>query len=301
MKLLLIGGSGQLSGRVAQLAVEAGHQVWALTRGSRPLPEGVIALKADRNNDAETARALEQTGVHWDAAIDCICMNADHARQDLQLLRQYTGRLAVVSTDSVYAPDHKQVPQTEESDHYMQDGGYGAQKRQMEETFLAAQETAIHWTLFRPGHIFGPGFKLGCFPEHSRQDGLLEHIRADRPLELVGGGAYLIHPIFVDDMALCLLDCLENPHTFNQIFCVGGPDVITNAAYYQCIGRLTGHPVTIHTIPEEGYLQAHPEYSGHLCQRCYSLQKLLDAGVRMPSTTLEEGLRRQIQWLDSLS
>ena len=34
----------------------------------------------------------------------------------------------------------------------------------------------------RPGHIYGPGFKLGCFPEHSRQDGLLSHIREGKPL-----------------------------------------------------------------------------------------------------------------------
>ncbi len=298
MKLLLIGGSGQLSGRLAQLALEAGHQVWAVTRGAKPLPEGVTALTADRNDDEAMAHALAQAGVCWDAAVDCICMNAAHARQDLRLLAPYTDRLAVVSTDSVYAPEHKQVPQTEESDFYMQDGGYGAKKRQMEEVFLASDEDSIRWTIFRPGHIFGPGFKLGCFPEHSRQDGLLEHIRADRPLKLVGGGEYLIHPIYVDDLALCLLDCLTNPRAWRQIYCIGGPDVIPNAEYYACLGRLTGHPVTIETIPDQGYLQAHPEYSGHLCQRCYSLEKLRQAGIRMPSVTLEEGLRRQIQWLD---
>lgn len=297
MKLLLIGGSGQLSGRVAELAVAQGHQVWALTRGNKPLPAGVHGLVGDRSDDASVLRALQGAGTQWDAAIDCICMTADHARQDLALLPDFVHRLAVVSTDSVYEPHHKQVPQTEETDHYLRDGGYGANKRLMEEAFLA-DKTSLAWTIFRPGHIFGPGFLLGCFPEQSRQADLLAHMRADKPLRLVGGGEFLIHPIYVDDMALALLDCLDKPDAEGEIFCIGGPDVITNARYYECIGQLIDHPAIIESIPPEGYLEAHPQYSGHLCQRCYCLDKLRCAGVRMPDMPLEEGIRRHIAWLD---
>lgn len=298
MKLLIIGGSGQLSGRLAELALAQGHEVWAVTRRNKPLPAGVHPLTADRGDDAALRAALASAQTRWDAAIDCICMNAAHARQDITLLPDFTGRLAVVSTDSVYHPQHKTVPQTEIAACYMADGGYGHHKRLMEQTF-EQEGASIAWTIFRPGHIFGPGFKLGCFPEHSRQDGLLAHIRADKPVRLVGGGRYLIHPIFVDDLALALLDCLPNASAHREIYCIGGPDVVTNAAYYVLLGEITGHPVNVETIPEEGYLAAHPEYSGHLCQRSYDLSKLCEAGVRMPSTTLREGLRQQIAWLDA--
>lgn len=298
MKLLIIGGSGQLSGRLAELAVLQGHEVWAVTRGNKPLPAGVLPLTADRNDDASLRSALTAAGIRWDAAIDCICMNAAHARQDLSVAAEYTGRLVVVSTDSVYDPHHKTVPQTEEAIYYMQDGGYGDHKRRMEEVFLQ-EGGSLAWTIFRPGHIFGPGFKLGCFPEHSRQDGLLRHIRADRPLRLVGGGRLLIHPIYVDDLALALLDCIPKTAAHREIFCIGGPEAIPNAAYYEAIGRIVGHPVKIDVIPEEGYLEAHPAYSGHLCQRSYDLTKLRNAGVRMPCMPLEEGLRRHVAWLDA--
>lgn len=299
MKLLIIGGSGQLSGRLAELAIAQGHEVWAVTRGNRPLPTGVHPLIADRGDDAALRNALASAHIRWDAAIDCICMNAVHARQDIALLGEFTGRLAVVSTDSVYHPAHKSVPQNEIALCYMADGGYGHHKRQMEQTF-EQEGNAIAWTIFRPGHIFGPGFKLGCFPEHSRQDGLLAHIRADKPLRLVGGGQYFIHPIYVDDLALALLDCLPNARTHREIYCIGGPDAVPNAHYYTLLGELTGHPVNIEAIPEEGYLAAHPEYSGHLCQRSYDLSKLRGAGVRMPTTTLRAGLRRQVEWLDKI-
>lgn len=299
MKLLIIGGSGQLSGRLAELAIGQGHEVWAVTRGSKPLPAGVHPLRADRGDDAALHAALAAAGIRWDAAIDCICMNAVHARQDIALLPAFTGRLAVVSTDSVYHPLHKSVPQNESASCYMADGGYGHHKRQMEQVF-EQEGNALAWTIFRPGHIFGPGFKPGCFPEHSRQDDLLAHIRADKPLRLVGGGRCLIHPIYVDDLALALLDCLQNPRTHREIYCIGGPEAVPNAAYYALLGEITGHPVTIKSIPEEGYLAAHPEYSGHLCQRSYDLTKLREAGVRMPSMTLREGLKRQVEWLEDV-
>ncbi len=294
MKLLIMGGSGALSRRVAELALQVGHAVWTLTRGVHPLPAGVCALTADRENDAAVLAALDGAGVAFDACVDCTGRTPHTARQDVAIVSRYTSRFVVVSTDSVYDPYKKTVPQDESNAHYLTDGGYGATKRLMEAVF---EQSGVNYTVFRPGHIFGEGFHLGCYPEHTRQPDLLDHIRAGKTLRLVGGGEFLIHPIYVDDLALALLDCIGNPAAFRQTFCIGGVDVVTNADYYRLIGRIIGCPVTVEEVPLEGYLDAHPQYSGHLCHRAYDLTKLRTAGVRMPAITLEEGLRRQIAWL----
>lgn len=298
MKLLILGGSGALSRRVAELALAGGCEIWTLTRGIRPLPEGVHALTADRAQDESVLAAVEGAGVQWDACIDCTAQTPEHARQDVEMIARYTDRFVVVSTDSVYDPRYKTVLQDESNEHYLTDGGYGATKRRMEEVFLRTG-ACLRWTIFRPGHIFGEGFQLGCFPEQSRQPDLLAQIRTGLPMRLVGGGEFLIHPIYVDDLAHALLDCVKNPDTYREIFCIGGMDVVQNAEYYRILGRLTGYPVMIEEIPLEGYLEAHPQYSGHLCQRSYDLTKLRTAGVRMPQVSLEEGLRRQVVWLEA--
>lgn len=296
MKLLILGGSGQLSGRVAELALSQGHEVWTLTRGIRPVPAGVHALIADREDDAAVRAAMTCTGVHWDACIDCTGRTARSAAQCVEIISRWTDRFVVVSTDSVYDPHFKTVGQDEANEHYLTDGGYGANKRLMEETFIASP---LNYTIFRPGHIFGAGFQLGCYPEHTRQPDLLRQLRAGAPMRLVGGGEFLIHPVYVDDLALALLDCIGNPACFRQVFCIASPDAVTNAEYYRLIGRIIGCEVTVETIPLDGYLEAHPQYSGHLCHRCYDLTKLRTAGVRMPCMPLEEGLRRQIAWLEA--
>lgn len=247
MKLLILGGSGFVSGRLAQIAIAQGHEVWCVTRGNRPVPEDVHALTCDAHDPAALRAALASAQLQWDAALDCICRDAPSASVDLSVLPAFTNRLLVISTDSVYHPAYKRVPQ-DETGVYLHDGGYGSSKRQMEEVFLDAaahSESPFAWTIFRPGHIFGAGSQVGCFPEHSRQPDLIARMKRGEPLRLVGGDKFLIHPIYVDDLCRVLLESIPVSTAFNEIFCIGGPDIVSNAAYYLLLGEILNVPVTI--------------------------------------------------------
>ena len=300
MRLLIFGGSGFVSKRLAEMALADGNDVWCVTRGTRELPADIHPLIADRNDISALDTVLNASGTRWDACLDCICFNADQARADLLVLKERADRLVVISTDSVYHPDHKSVPQNEDADAYMDDGGYGALKRQMELVFLEDAGETIPFTLFRPGHIFGPGSLLGCYPMHSRQKELPDLIRNDCELTLVSGDEFLIQPIYVDDLCRVMLDSLSLNTTLNRVFCIGGPDVITNAEYFRILGELLGHPVKIRDLPTEGFLEANPQFSGHLCNRAYDLTALKEAGVPLPNTSLHAGLQQQIRRLDGL-
>lgn len=303
MKLLILGGSGFVSGRLAQIATAQGHEVWCVTRGNRPIPEDVHALTCDAHDPLALRAALASAQLQWDAALDCICRDAASASVDLSVLPAFTNRLLVISTDSVYHPAYKRVPQ-DETGVYLHDGGYGSSKRQMEEVFLDAaahSESPFAWTIFRPGHIFGAGSQVGCFPEHSRQPDLIARMKRGEPLRLVGGGKFLIHPIYVDDLCRVLLEIIPIFTTFNEIFCIGGPDIVSNASYYILLGEILNVPVTIEEIPLAGYLEAHPQFSGHLCHRAYSLEKLRHTGIALPGTPLRAGLQKQVEWLLSLA
>jgi len=239
-KALIIGGSGGLSGRLATLAQE-NYEVWALTRGKRTLPAGVNPITADREDANTFTSAIENVGLTFDVVFDCICMNENHAKQDLEVLSRVSRRLVVISTDSVYDFRHKKTPQTEEGIFVEETGtpqecSYAGNKRKMEHVFLEYfedQNKDMDITVFRPGHIYGPGFLLGCYPEHSRQEGLADKILQGEEIRLVGGGIYLTQPIFVDDLAKAMLDCVDKPDTYGQIFCIGGPEAVENKRYYE--------------------------------------------------------------------
>ncbi len=303
-KALIIGGSGGLSGRLAALAKDE-YEVWAVTRGQRPLGDGIHLLKADRNDTENFRKTILEADTNWDIVFDCICMNERHALQDLDVLPGITKRLVVISTDSVYDPLRKDTPQNEDG-YFVEEEGepealtYAGNKRRMEHIFINNLNTSLAVTLFRPGHIYGPGFLIGCYPEHSRQKELPQLILDREPISLIGGGIYLTQPIFVDDLANSMLDCAERQGAFNRIFCIGGPKAVENRRYYEIIGQLLDRDLTIKEIPLTGYLEDHPEYSGHLCHRIYDLTALREADVRLPDTPLETGLNLHLKSLGYL-
>lgn len=304
-KALILGGSGGLSGILAELAEKVYDEVWVLTRGNRKIEGNYRQLTADRNDGRMFEKAVLEAGTNWDVVFDCICMNEEHARQDIEIIGQRTGRLVVISTDSVYASEYKKVLQTEEG-VFVGDApckievpAYAVNKRRMEkvfeEYFREDTEDGLKISIFRPGHMFGPRFLMGCFPMQSRQNELLDIMKTGK-ISLVGGGCYLIHPVYAEDLARVMLECAENKKTFNEFFCIGGPDIIENKTYYEQLAKLLDVKIEIEEIPLTGFVEKYPEYYGHLCHRAYDLSKLKNTGVALPSTTLKEGLQKQLEY-----
>ena len=59
-KVLVIGGSGHVSGAVSRAALAADYKVYTLTRGTRPAVGNVVELHADRH-DAEAMEKIAQS------------------------------------------------------------------------------------------------------------------------------------------------------------------------------------------------------------------------------------------------
>lgn len=296
MNVLIIGGSGFVSGTLARVAVEAGHQVWTVTRGERPLPEGVRGLIVDRKKTAALRDALDGAGTTWDLAVDCIGYQTPDALQDLEVLPGRARHLVFISTDFVFDPVHRQFPQPEDSAHYLKKD-YGGQKRQCERAFIEGKRTGMHWTILRPCHVYGPGSALGCFPLHARDPKLLATLQAGGVVRLAGGGHFLQQPVFVRDLAQTILSCAGNTQCDGEIYQVAGPDWIESRAYYRIIGEILGVEVRIEEIPVVECLRDEPELAPFLCHRIYALEKLRSHGLHVPSTPLEEGLFEHVMSL----
>ncbi|RME63268.1 MAG: NAD-dependent epimerase/dehydratase family protein, partial [Caldilineae bacterium] len=239
MDILLIGGSGFVSGTTARLAVEQGHQVWAVTRGQRPLPAGVTGVQVDRKDRAAFGAAIRRLDRSWDLVVDCIGYEPADAEQDLAVFRERTGHFVFISTDFVYDPARRRFPQPEDDADYLSDG-YGGRKRQCELRFIQGDSGPMRWTILRPCHIYGPGSQLGCLPEHSRDPELVQRLRRGETLRLVGGGHFLQQPIFVADLARVILACGENSAAHGAVCNVAGPDIIESRTYYQIIADELG-------------------------------------------------------------
>lgn len=293
MKILVIGGSGFVSGTLARVALDHGHRVWAITRGQRPLADGVNPLTADRRDPAALATAVDSAGVDWDLVVDCIGYRAEDAAQDLALCRDRAPHLVFISTDFVFDPARRRFPQSEEADGYATEG-YGGDKRRAELVLLNADTEPLAWTILRPCHIYGPGSLLGCLPRHGRDPELIGRLRRHKPLALVGGGHFLQQPLFAPDLAELILSCAGNDQARNRIYVAAGPEVVESREYYRLIAEQLGVGLTVEEIPVDQHLAEHPAAAPFLCHRIYTLERLHAAGLRVPATPLAEGLRRHV-------
>ncbi|MCE5239395.1 NAD-dependent epimerase/dehydratase family protein [bacterium] len=293
-RLLIIGGSGHVSGNLARVAVDQGFAVTIVTRGQKPVPEGVRALVADRHDTAALRDALGDE--QWDLAVDCIGYEAADARQDVELLRGRSRQFVFISTDFVFDPPGRRFPQPFDNPYFLQDDSYGAKKRRCELELLA-DDTGWHWTVFRPCHIYGAPSQLGCLPDAARDPELLARMQAGQPVRLVGGGHFLQQPIHARDLARLVLSAAGNPLTYRRIYCSVGPDIITSYRYYEIIAEVLGVPVTFEELPVAQSLAEHPEWVSFLCHRIYDLTPLRLDGLQVPNTPITQGLREHTEWL----
>ncbi len=296
LRILLIGGSGFVSGTVARTAQAAGHHVWAVTRGQRPLIDGVTPVIADRRHGEGLHNAIAQLDLQWDLVVDCIGYEAADAQQDIELFRNRARQLVFISTDFVYDPAQRRFPQNEETDYYLADG-YGGKKRQCELTLIHGDTGNMAWTVLRPGHIYGPGSLLGCLPLHGRDPELLAKMQRGETLQLIGGGHFLQQPILAADLAQTILSCAGNPQVNKQIYLTAGPDMIESRQYYAIIADILGVQAKLAEISVSQFLAEHPDRHSFACHRIYDLGKLRSHGLHVPATPIAVGLRQHVESL----
>jgi nucleoside-diphosphate-sugar epimerase len=298
MEILILGGTGFLSGALARVVREAGHGVTIFTRGQspRPMPEGVTALVGDRHDPA----AFRELGVDraYDAVIDCICYTAEDARADVQTFAGRAGHLVMISTDFVYGGEPRRLPLTEEAPREAA-GSYGRNKVAAEEVFAAAwRESRFPITVLRPPHIMGEGGLLGTGSLRGRDPELLAGLRRGEPQVLLDGGALLIQPVVHRDIAAAALAVIGASATRGQAYNMAGGEVVTSRRYYEIIAEELGTGLTVRSLPSSIYLEVYPERVPFAQHRCYDQGKLArDAGFA-PQIGVREAVREMIAWLE---
>ena len=112
LKIGIVGGTGNISLSIANLALVQGHEVVCVNRGQhKPVPEGAQLIQIDRNN-CERFEQLMQAE-KFDAAIDMICFTAKDAASSIRAFRD-VGVFVQTSTVCTYGIDYDWFPTTED-------------------------------------------------------------------------------------------------------------------------------------------------------------------------------------------
>ncbi|WP_431791043.1 NAD-dependent epimerase/dehydratase family protein [Microbacterium paraoxydans] len=153
--VLILGGTGWLSGRIAAHALGAGASVTCLARGGRPAPPGATLVLADRD-DEDAYDVVSRTD--WDHVVD-VSSRVDHVSGAVRALGDRTARWTYISSMSVYRDDETVGTDESAPRHPAaqagEDDDYARQKVAAED---AVQESlGDRALLVRPGLIVGDG------------------------------------------------------------------------------------------------------------------------------------------------
>jgi nucleoside-diphosphate-sugar epimerase len=153
--VLVLGGTGWLSGRIAEKWADAGASVTCLARGGRPAPYGTTLAIGDRD---EAGAYDGVAGREWDEIVD-ISSNPVHVAEAIEALEDRAKHWTYISTVSVYAEQDR--PGADESAAVLtpagpgEDEDYGAAKAKAEASVRSALGRRA--AIVRPGLIVGPG------------------------------------------------------------------------------------------------------------------------------------------------
>lgn len=294
MNILLLGGSGFVSGHTLQAATVAGHKVTVVTRGLRPLPQGTAAQQIILDRDEQNPADVIDSSA-YDAIIDCICMKSAHAHQSVALARGGK-RLVMISTDYVYDPRHRKLFLKEAEAVFSDRDDVGGFKRQAEEVILAAHQAGdVCATILRPPHIYGPGSNPGTIPRHGRRPTLLNDILAGQTLHLLQGGLGLIQPIHVGDFARIIVAVLKEPASFGACLNASGPELMTHLDYYRTIARCLNVELQVTPYCPQGEAPDVNHYVGG--HRCYDMGALNAALPGFTYTPFDKGMADWVRHL----
>ncbi|HVF70070.1 MAG TPA: NAD-dependent epimerase/dehydratase family protein [Chthoniobacterales bacterium] len=295
MKILLVGGTGLISGELARAFVQANHEVVIITdgKGSLPAPAGVCGhLIADRNDSSSIRRALQEAPFRkWDAVVDSVAFDASGARALLTALQASRPHTFVISTSFVYSPRVRQpISPQADTGSLAELGAYAFGKASMEQVWASAEQ--YPFTILRIPHTLAPGSDLGAVPLHNRDPYLIARLQAGLPLYLADGGRQSLQVVWAADVAATVLKAIGRTTTFAKAYNCAHPEILTGRSYCELVAELTGVPLRVRAFPVEALWAS--KWGWNLCTipRVLDLTSLVEDIGYIPSTSPRDSIFR---------
>ena len=241
MRILLIGGTGTISGAVTRQLAAEGHDVWVLNRGHRreELPVGVRLVVADIHDEAAVDGLLGD--VVFDAVCEFVGFRAEQVERDFRLFRQRTRQYVFVSSASAC---HKPVR------HYLVSEGTTLANPywQYSRDKIACEERLMHYyraegfpvTIVRPSHTYGERkVPVGLHGAKGSWQ-VLRRMLEGRPVLVHGDGSSLWTMTWNEDFARGFVGLLGNPHAIGEAFQIMSDESLTWNQIYETIAGCLG-------------------------------------------------------------
>ncbi len=262
MRILLIGGTGNISSECAELLHRQGHELAVVTRGRRPIPEFCRPVRADRGNAEAMRTALGD--FRPEVVINFLGYEVADVRVDHELFADRVRQYVFISSATVYAKPPANLPITEDAPLGNAWWDYAQRKLECERWLLErSRASGFPVTIVRPSHTYSKRWVPN--PVASSSFTYARRMERGEPVFVPDDGENPWTLTAASDFAAGLAGLLGNPATIGEAVHITSDEVLTWNRIVDDIAAALGvaKPV-VHRIPTDFICRVAPELTGNL-------------------------------------
>lgn len=262
MKILFVGGTGNISADCAALLHERGHEIIVVTRGRSGVPPEYRAVQADRRDPAAMRAALQ--GVEPEVVINFLGYELADVQADYDLFRNRVRQYVFISSATVYAKPHRHLPLTEEAPLGNPYWDYAQKKLACEQWLLDPwRQTRFPVTIVRPSHTYSRRWIPNAVASSNYT--FATRLETGKPVFVPDEGENPWTLTATTDFAVGLAGLLGNARAIGEAFHITSDEVLTwNQIYAEIADALGARSPEIIRIPTEFICQEAPQLTGTL-------------------------------------
>ncbi|HEY1209352.1 MAG TPA: SDR family oxidoreductase [Terracidiphilus sp.] len=306
MKVLFIGGTGNISTAVTELAAGQGFDLILLRRGQRAtdLPENVRTIMADIHDEAGVTRALgNQT---FDVVVDWIAFTTADIDRDIRLFRGRANQFIFISSASAYQKPVGHYLITESTPLANPFWQYSRDKIACEERLMKAyREEGFPITIVRPSLTYSDTQIVLAVNSWQKSWTAVDRMRRGKKLIVPGDGSSLWVVTHNSDFAQGFVGLLGHRQAIGHAFHITSDEVMTWDQYYRITAQAAGVEARLVHIPSDFISACIPDEVGSLTgDKAASV--VFDNGkikrfvpgycAKVP---FAEGIQKTIAWFDA--
>jgi nucleoside-diphosphate-sugar epimerase len=265
MKVLFIGGTGNISTAVTQLAAGQGIEMTVLRRSQRAadLPANVRTISADIADEAAVAQALgNQT---FDVVVDWIAFTTADIDRDIRLFRGRTNQFIFISSASAYQKPVSHYLITESTPLANPYWQYSRDKIACEERLMKAyREEGFPITIVRPSHTYGDTQIVLALNSWQKSWTAVDRMRRGKKLIVPGDGSSLWVVTHNSDFAQGFVGLLGHRQAIGHAFHITSDEAMTWDQYYRITAQAASVEAQLVHIPSDFISACIPDEVGGL-------------------------------------
>lgn len=257
MKILYVGGTGDISFDCVHESVKSGHEVWVFNRGNSNagLPKETNFITGDFEDDKSYAQIATEG---FEVVCQFRAFGYDKVQRDIELLAGKVKQYVFISTASAYQKPVDVQYITEATPLVNPYWGYSRAKIKCEDVLTSQRD--LPWTIMRPSHTTRDRLVTAM----GEGDLVASRMLRGKPVVVQGDGTSLWTVTASADFAPPFVKLLGNAKAIGEAFHLTDDRAWTwNTLYHELARALNVAPQIVH-VPTATLVKYNPDWEGPL-------------------------------------